>query len=115
MVPVDRIPGKVDCEPARQIGWAGISLWIGIEQHCLLVEAADSNADHRPAVPMMIVAELRELLPADEEGGLAVGWSLIRLRQLQRRFAHSGQYIAHRVTNSLNTFGYNKCSAASTL
>ena len=53
----------------------------------------------------MIVAELRELLAGDEEGGLAVRQSFARLWQLQRGCADSFQRSAHRLTNSRNTLG----------
>src|SRR5947208_716097 len=74
MVPVDGIAGEVDRDPARvvEVGGLGIGLWIGFEQHRLLVEAAGFDANDRAAVAMMIVADLRELLTGDEECRLAV-------------------------------------------
>jgi hypothetical protein len=55
----------------------------------LLVEAARSYAHDRSAVAMVIVAELRELLPRNEEGRLPVREALFRLGKLKRCGAHA--------------------------
>src|SRR5258708_16323138 len=74
MVPVDIGTADTDRNPAgvMKIGWLRIGLWVRFEQHRLLVETAGLDANHRAAVAVMIVAELRELLAGDEEGRLTV-------------------------------------------
>src|SRR5579884_2243649 len=114
MAPVDLLAGEIDRNPGRQIGGPGIGLGIGFEEHRLLVQAADPDANDRLAVAMMIVAELRELLAGNEEGRLPVRDSLLGLRQFERGIADFLKRVGHRLTNSLNTSGYNRCSAAST-
>ena len=106
MVPIDVVAGEIDRQPARQIGGLRIGLRIGFEQHRLLVEAADPDADDGPAVAVMIVAELRELLAGDEEGRLAVRQPLLGFGKIERRFAdsfESGSLIG--CTNSFRTLG----------
>src|SRR4029078_9250619 len=114
MIPVHVFTGKVDRKPARQIGRLRIGARIGFEQHRLFVEAANSHADHRLPIAMVIVAKLRKLLAGDEEGRLAVRQPFLGLGQCQGGLPHALQNKAHRVTNSFKTFGYSSASAGST-
>src|SRR5438270_9875846 len=85
MVPIDLVSSQIDRNPARQVCGLRIGLGTGLEQHRLLVEAAGADANHCLAVPVVVVAELRELLAGDEEGRLTVRQSLLGFRKIQRR------------------------------
>jgi hypothetical protein len=71
----------------------------------VFVGAADPNSDHGLAVAMMIVAELGELLPGYEKGGLPMREALLALGELERRGSNAIEYVAHDLTNSLRIFG----------
>src|SRR4051794_8214363 len=113
MVPVDRLSADVNRNPARQVRGLRIGARVGLQQHRLLVKVADADTDDRQAIAVMIVTELSELLARDEERGLPVREALLGVWQLQRRRAYTVQSRAHRLTNSLRSFGYSSCSAAS--
>ena len=68
-----------------QVRGLGISLGVGLQQHGLLIEPAGSDTYDCPAVAMVIVAKLRELLSGDKEGRLAVREPLFGLGQFQSR------------------------------
>jgi hypothetical protein len=79
-------------------------LRVGFEQHRLLVEAADPYANHGPAIAVMVVSELRELLARDEEGRLAVRNPLLGAGQLEG--GSDGQLAASDVESALK--GHDK-------
>ena len=86
------------------VGGLGIGIRIRLEQHGLLVEIVDANANDSLAVAVVIVSELRELLACDEEVGCpwdsrsSVSGSSIADR------AHSIQCSLILRTNSLKIF-----------
>ena len=52
-----------------------------------------------------LMPEGAELLAGDEESRLAMGWPLLRFRQIQGGGAYSIELAGHRFTNSLKTRG----------
>src|SRR4029079_4162868 len=114
MVPINGVTSQAQGDPAREISRLRIDPGIRLDQHRLLIEAADADADDRPGVAMVVVAELRELLAGYEEGRLPVRHPLLGSGKSEGGLAHAGEGIDHRATNSVRICGYSRCSAAST-
>ena len=89
MVPVGIAQIEPDANPAvAETGGAVVSVFVGIDQHRLLLRAADFDQQRGHAVAVMVVGDISEFLAADNaKAGHSVRQRFFGLGLLHRKFA----------------------------